>query len=1800
MKKLFMMFLVAIITLQSGYSQRIYAPENLRNKAVINKTATAETENLSPAIIQNANSLKYADYVGETIYDLQSNASCQNRIHLYPDGTIGATFTYGMFDPSFSDRGTGYNYFDGSDWDAPPTSRIETVRTGWPSYMPWGTNGELVVAHTTNSLVISKRSNKGAGNWTESSVNPPAGATGLLWPRASTCGTNHNTLHLIALTTPVDNGGTLYQGQDGALVYSRSQDGGNTWDIQHIILPGAGSADYSGIRADSYEIYGKDNTVAILVGEDWQELALFKSIDNGTNWTKTVIWDHPYPQWDPNNQYVTDTFYCADGAHSLAIDNTGKIHVAFGINRAYSDGDIVYWFPLVDGLAYWNEDMPAFTNNPNALSPYGDPGTELVEDYNLVGWMQDINGNGTLDIMGDVGLYFVGTSSMPQLIVDNANNLFLFYSSITETYNNGIQDYRHIWARGFQNATTSWSDFFDLNDELIYIFSECVFPSCSPTSDGNIHMIFQEDSEPGLAVRGDEDPYGLNNMLYLLTDMDIFFNVTSEGYLEGYITDQNTGSPLQGALVEVQGTALSATSSSTGFYFIDDIPEGTYWVSCSRPGYIEESVLVNIYEGQTTSHSFTLEPVSVPLEGAIGMTWYDLQTNSSEPGRIYKYPDGTIGATFIYSINANFSDRGTGYNYFDGTNWDPQPTTTVEPYRAGWPSYVPWGANGEMVVSHYSGTSLDGLSINTRPNKGSGSWNSSNYIGPTVDAYYLWPRAATGGVDHNDLHVIALTAPVSNGGVVYQGMDGALLYSRSSDGGQTWDHEHVLLDGIDADDYVGFSGDSYDIIARDNLVAFLVGDDWTDLVLMKSTDNGDNWTKTVIWEHPYPLFDPNNAIVTDTFYCSDGSHSLAFDNTGRVHVAFGINRAMSDGISMSWFPLVDGVAYWNEDMPTFSDNLNALNPYGGVGTELIQDYNLIGWSQDLNNNGVLDILGDQGLYYVGFSSMPQLVIDEMNNVFLLYSSVTEGYDNGLQNYRHIWARGSNNGGQTWGDFVDLNADLIYYFSECVFPSCSPSSDDYIHLLFMEDNEPGLHVRGDEDPITDNYFQYVPVLKSDLIPVVSGGMLEGIVTDATGGGAIEGATVSLSGTSITGTSLANGQYFINNIAPGDYTAVCSRMGYLNASETVTISAGNATTQDFSLTQATGLMPPTNLTATVLEQNNVTLDWDPPASGSPNNYKVYRNDNFLGYTSLTTFEDMELEPGTYNYYVTAVYNTGESDASNIEQVIIQETLYPPENLTALVTGNNVGLHWDAPSGGFMEWIRWDLGVNNGNGIGLTSGGTFYVASHWLPEDLVDYNGLQITEISFFPNEYTDAEFEIMIWTGANAQTLVLSQPVNSYTVDQFNQVELDNPVIIDASEELWFGYAVTHDVGTFPAGCDDGPSVYSKGDMISNDAITWSPLTDISPSLDYNWNLAAFVEGGKSLSSITKPVPKTIPDFPSQPQFVSAKEMGISSPSAVFKQKGTKDLLYYNIYRDGDLIGNAFSTFYTDFNLAPGTYDYCIKAMYDEGESSCSNIATVTIDEPCGQPENLAAVPVNPYQFELTWDPPLVGTTLGFNVHLNGNLVGFITNGTMITDSLTPGITYEYCVTTVCENGESNPSCINIYIPSMLEPPVDLTADIILPDIHLNWGQPAGNACNGYKIYYSLNNAGFNQLAYATNTSFIHLNATGNGTKHEYFVTAMYDEGESGSTDTVLILIDNIEHLLAGNINVYPNPADHKVNVESMDIIRSIEMYNSLGENVYNASPGEKNYFIDINGFQKGLYLLRINTDSGKYKKRLIIR
>lgn len=433
-------------------------------------------------------------------------------------------------------------------------------------------------------------------------------------------------------------------------------------------------------------------------------------------------------------------------------------------------------------------------------------------------------------------------------------------------------------------------------------------------------------------------------------------------------------------------------------------------------------------------------------------TKYDLQSNKAIANRLWAWPDGTLAAVeTMGNLDPGFNDRGTGYNYFDGSQWGPMPNARLETEWAGWPSLAPWGETGEINVAHLN----EGMGISRRPVKGEGEWEHFTHTGPAVVPWLSWARAVASGDNNEYFHYFVNTYDP------YEGQPQAMLYCRSSDGGETLDIDHELLDDISINYYSEVGGDTYAMDSRGSNIVIVFGEPWMDLIMLKSIDNGENWEKTVIWEHPYTFWDWNTTIMNtqDTLYAPDGTVSVVLDSQGMAHVAFALTRVAhwEAGTTYSLFPYVDGIGYWNENMDPIEE---ADDPHNTMSPDYLDEMGLlIGWSQDVNGNGQLDLDDLDLMVYpsTGLSTMPTLSIDNNDVIMLAYSSTTEGYDNTINYYKHIWTRYSPDNGQSWSGFVDLDSDFIHVLDECIYPTLATHVwDAQFHLIYSIDNYPGLN------------------------------------------------------------------------------------------------------------------------------------------------------------------------------------------------------------------------------------------------------------------------------------------------------------------------------------------------------------------------------------------------------------------------------------------------------------------------------------------------------------------------------------------------------------------------------------------------------------------------------------------------------------------------------------------------------------------------------------------------------------------------
>jgi hypothetical protein len=286
--------------------------------------------------------------------------------------------------------------------------------------------------------------------------------------------------------------------------------------------------------------------------------------------------------------------------------------------------------------------------------------------------------------------------------------------------------------------------------------------------------------------------------------------------------------------------------------------------------------------------------------------------------------------------------------------------------------------------------------------------------------------------------------------------------------------------------------------------------------------------------------------------------------------------------------------------------------------------------------------------------------------------------------------------------------------------------------------------------------------------------------------------------------------------------------------------------------------------------------------------------------------------------------------IDNISVYRECAPPLNLQAYINFPNIDevlLEWDPPVGGgsgISAWLGWDNGTNN-DAIGLTDEGTFSAAVRFTPAQLGQYSGNYLTKIRFFP--YAEASFILNVWTGANAGQLVMTQPVDNVAVGVWNEVELETPVFVSGSTELWFGYTVTHPAGSYPAGVDAGPAVAGFGDMISLDGYAWESMAT-AYALNYNWNLGGYVEPINNYSQ----------------NYTKSSGFNIKPNPEAYTAIRNRELLHYEVFKEGELIGSTVETFYFDEIQMWNTQCYTVRAIYQDCISDPSNEDCIYLESP----------------------------------------------------------------------------------------------------------------------------------------------------------------------------------------------------------------------------------------------------------------
>jgi hypothetical protein len=340
----------------------------------------------------------------------------------------------------------------------------------------------------------------------------------------------------------------------------------------------------------------------------------------------------------------------------------------------------------------------------------------------------------------------------------------------------------------------------------------------------------------------------------------------------------------------------------------------------------------------------------------------------------------------------------------------------LEVERRGWSSIAQIVDAGGVEV-----VSSHVYEINVDAGRGANVWSPS--FPGCVEG--TWPRLAIGsGIT---FHAIGTSVPT------------IVAYHQSVDAGATWTCDMNLV----TEPEVIADADGYALTASGSNVAFAIAGAGGDVAVYESADNGATWTETLIYD-----IDGTGATAGDE--PADGSCDIIYDSNGNLHVAWGC-YVYEGGLFVTSRDA--GIRHWSTATGVVSEIAYA-NP----------------------DTNITDPGGRDGNYISG----PDFAADANGNVIMVYSTFVADTDDSLNNYEHVFAMGTSDGGLTWSGSVDVTAGTGF---DAAFPSVAELADANIHFVYMCDPLAGNWLQGTHAQIACA-FMYHTYSVADILAATS--------------------------------------------------------------------------------------------------------------------------------------------------------------------------------------------------------------------------------------------------------------------------------------------------------------------------------------------------------------------------------------------------------------------------------------------------------------------------------------------------------------------------------------------------------------------------------------------------------------------------------------------------------------------------------------------------------------------------------------------
>ena len=491
------------------------------------------------------------------------------------------------------------------------------------------------------------------------------------------------------------------------------------------------------------------------------------------------------------------------------------------------------------------------------------------------------------------------------------------------------------------------------------------------------------------------------------------------------------------------------------------------------------------------------------------------------------------------------------------------------------------------------------------------------------------------------------------------------------------------------------------------------------------------------------------------------------------------------------------------------------------------------------------------------------------------------------------------------------------------------------------------------------------------------------------------------------------------------------------------------------------PITDLSVAMINEDNaVVINWtNPPENEWPSEYMYYYfydGETFIGeapVSGLTSWSTPMLTQGIHSIGVIIIYSGVCVSDIVFEEVTITNsyTCPPVTNLNAEVNPDNtVTLTWtnsEQPStcDGFFRF-------------------EFYLGAVWIDES--DTEDLTTWTTGVLPNG-THTLSVVVYYLNGNYNFICSAEASTTVTIDD----SFDCPPVTNLTAEVNAHKTVTFSwtnpvSSAWPNGCTgnldfeffDGDNFWDNDD--TDDLTSWTSSEALSNGTHtLSVVIYYYDDAGNNICFAEASTTVTIGEItcPSVSNLVA--EVNDNDVSLTWDAPSTSDSYTYTITKDGvDLETGYATTTYTDLDLAAGTYNYCVKVVYESciSESVCES-AIIEEEVPCPSVSNLVAE-VNDNDVNLTWDAPSTSDSYTYTITKDGVEIETSYEATTYTDLGLVAGTYNYCVKVVYESCTSESVCESATIiveeDNTCPPVIDLTATINADNtVTLNWTNPA---------------------------------------------------------------------------------------------------------------------------------------------------